>query len=444
MLCINGSIALDKEKMVPSKSPVLGMILKGFPRISETFISNEILLLEKAGFQIHIFSMRRPRETFSHNNVKNIRASVDYLPETLLVPLPRFLFHNFLLAKQNPTIYWHVLKSAVLRLRQTRKVATIKHFLQAGYLVHKFLPDQNVVHLHAHFAHSPTSVASFTSQLSGLPFSFTAHAKDIYTSDPNLLGDKIDKSEFVVTCTEHNKQYLGGLLNSQKTPLYRIYHGIDTKLFNNRKEITPPETPYRLLTVARITKKKGIPTVLKAIRILCDEGFPVKHILIGDGDERKSVLALMKDLKLEKTTQWLGTLPHEKVLAHYREADLFVLGCEIAPNGDRDGIPNVILESMAMGVPVVSTQISAIPEVIADEATGLMVPSHAPEEMAKAIKRLLTDIELRKKVIESARTRVMEEFDNRSLIRGLAKVFAEKIPTFSHLSIPKSSDDTGG
>jgi len=444
MLCTNGSKALDKKKMVPAKPPALGMILKGFPRISETFISNEILLLEKAGFQIHIFSMRRPRESFSHSSVKNIRAAIDYLPETLLVPFPRFLYHNLLLARQIPTIYRQVLKSALLRFRQTRKLATIKHFLQAGYLVHKFLPDQNVVHLHAHFAHSPTSVASFTSQLSGLPFSFTAHAKDIYTSDPKHLGDKINKSEFVVTCTEHNKQYLDGLSNSQNTPIYRIYHGIDTKLFNNRKEITPPETPYRLLTVARMTQKKGIPTVLEAIRILCDEGLPIKHILIGDGDERKHVLALMKDLNLENTSQWLGTLPHEKVLAHYREANLFVLGCEIAPNGDRDGIPNVILESMAMGVPVVSTQISAIPEVIADEATGLLVPPHAPEEMAKAIKRLLTDIDLRRKVIESARTSVMEEFDNRSLIRDLAKVFAERIPSFSHLSILKSSDDTAG
>jgi len=443
MLCINGSIALDKEKMVPSISPALGMILKGFPRISETFISNEILLLEKAGFQIHIFSMRRPRETFSHSNVKNIRASVDYLPETLLVPLPRFLFHNLLLARQIPTVYWHVLKSAVLRLRQTRKLATIKHFLQAGYLVHKCLPKQNVVHLHAHFAHSPTSVAHFTSQLSGLPFSFTAHAKDIYTSDPKLLSEKINKSGFVITCTEHNKQYLNELENSRNTPVYRIYHGIDTELFNSREETTLPEPPYRLLTIARMTRKKGIPTVLQAIRILCDEGLPIKHILIGDGDERKHVLALMKDLNLENTSQWLGTLAHEKVLEFYRQADLFVLGCEIAPGGDRDGIPNVILESMAMGVPVVSTQISAIPEVISSHVTGLLVPPHAPEEMARSIKQLLTDINLRKKVVESARTRVLEEFDNRSLIRDLAAVFAEKIPTFGHLSKSMSSDTTG-
>jgi glycosyltransferase involved in cell wall biosynthesis len=423
--------------MVSSKSPTLGMILKGFPRISETFISNEILLLEKAGFQIHIFSMRRPRETFSHRNVQNIRASVDYLPETLLVPLPRFLFHHLLLAKQNPAIYRHVLKSAIHRLRQTRKLATIKHFLQAGYLVHKYLPKQNVVHLHAHFAHSPTSVAYFTSQFSGLPFSFTAHAKDIYTSDPKLLSEKIKPSEFIITCTEHNKQYLNALENSRNTPVYRIYHGIDTKLFNSLEATTLPEPqpPYRLLTVARMTRKKGIPTVLEAIRILCDEGLPIKHILIGDGDERKRVLALIKDLGLENTSQWQGTLPHEKVLGFYRQADLFVLGCEIAPDGDRDGIPNVILESMAMGVPVVSTHISSIPEVITDEATGLLVASHSPGDMAKAIKRLLTDIDLRKKVIDSARTRVMEDFDNRSLIRDLANVFVEKIPAFRHLSI---------
>ena len=243
--------------MAPEKPPALGLILKGFPRISETFISNEILLLEKAGFKIHIFSMRRPRERFSHSSVKRINASVDYLPETFLVPLPLFFYHNILLAQQTPTIYRNVLKSAVQRFRQTRKPATLKHFFQAGYLVHKLLPDLNIVHLHSHFAHSPTSVASFTSQLSGLPFSFTAHAKDIYTSEPKFLSEKIDRSEFVITCTEHNKQYLNGLEKSGNTPVYRIYHGIDTEMFHNRKTVAPPKPPYRLLTVARMTQKKN-------------------------------------------------------------------------------------------------------------------------------------------------------------------------------------------
>ena len=171
--------------------PVLGMILKGYPRISETFISNEILLLEKLGFTIHLFSMRKPREDFTHDSVKKIRARVDYLPESLLKPLPRLLYHNLMLASKNPGVYVAALKTAWRRFLRTRKSATLKHLFQAGYLANRLLPASGVTHLHAHFAHSPTSVALFTSRLTGLPFSFTAHAKDIYTSDPRQLGEKI-------------------------------------------------------------------------------------------------------------------------------------------------------------------------------------------------------------------------------------------------------------
>ena len=154
-----------------SRAPVLGMILKGYPRISETFISNEILLLENLGFAVHLFSMRRPRENFSHESVKEIRAKVDYLPETLIKPLPRLLYHNLLLAAKKPVVYARALKAAYRRFLRTHKSATIKHLLQAGYLAHRFLPTSGVTHLHAHFAHSPTSVAMFTSHLTGLPLS---------------------------------------------------------------------------------------------------------------------------------------------------------------------------------------------------------------------------------------------------------------------------------
>ena len=140
-------------------APLLGMILKGYPRISETFISNEILLLEELGFRIHLFSMRRPRETFSHASVSRIRAAVDYLPETLLRPLPRLIYHNALLARKIPKRYAVALKTAMRRFGRTRKPATFKHLLQAGYLVQRLLPEKNVVHFHAHFAHSPASVA---------------------------------------------------------------------------------------------------------------------------------------------------------------------------------------------------------------------------------------------------------------------------------------------
>ena len=410
--------------MNTARGPVLGMILKGYPRISETFISNEILMLEKHGFAIHLFSMRQPREDFTHGSVQKIQARVDYLPETLLKPLPRLLYHNLILAHRQPGTYAAALKTAWRRFLRTRKPATLKHLLQAGYLAQRLLPGSGVAHLHAHFAHSPTSVAMFTSQLTGLPFSFTAHAKDIYTSDSRQLSEKIDLARFVVTCTEYNRRHLLEVSDGHKTPIHRIYHGIDMDLFAGH-EGQPRNSgqPHQILTIARLTAKKGLPTVYRALKILADRGLEFKHTLIGDGEDRRSILQLIKKLELGSVTRWLGTRPHEAVLDHYRAADLFVLGCEVAADGDRDGIPNVLIESMAMGVPVVATDISAIPELVVDGQTGLLVPAGRPDKLADAMQRLLTDKELRHSVIPAARRTVADDFDNRRLIQDLADVY---------------------
>ncbi|MDD2389862.1 MAG: glycosyltransferase family 4 protein [Desulfobacterales bacterium] len=414
------------------QKPVLGMILKGYPRISETFISNEILLLERLGFLIRLFSMRQPREPFCHDSVRQIRAAVDYLPETLLRPLPRLLYHNGLLAGQIPRLYLRAMRLAWRRFRRTRKLATVKHLLQAGYLVHRLLPQSGVTHLHAHFAHSPTSVALYASLLSGLGFSFTAHAKDIYTSDPRQLAEKMQMARFVVTCTEYNKHYLQGLLPDSAAPVYRVYHGIDLELFASQmphKSIdTPmaPAPPFQIVTVARLTAKKGLPVVIKAIRRLCDLNVPVQYTLIGDGEDREKILSLIREENIGHVTRWLGTMPHHEVLKHYRRADLFVLGCETAPNGDIDGIPNVFMESMAMGVPVVATRISAIPELIEHERTGLLVPPGNPEQLAEAMIRLLTDIPLRQRIIRLAGENVQQHFDNRKLIQQLAGIYRKE------------------
>jgi glycosyltransferase involved in cell wall biosynthesis len=425
-------VKVKSDIPVPTK-PVLGMILKGYPRISETFISNEILLLEKLGFNIHIFSMRQPRDNFAHGSVKQIRAGVDYLPETLLVPLPRFLYYNLLLVLRKPRTYATALKMAFKRFRRTRRLATFKHLLQAGYLVQRFLPGKNVVHLHAHFAHSPTSVALFTSQLSGLKFSFTAHAKDIYTSDHRQLREKLCLAKFAVTCTETNRKYLEAASDGDASLVHRIYHGIDIDLFSGNPAVVKNNDEYHILTVARIIAKKGLPTVLHAIRRLCDSGYRIRHTLIGDGDQRAKILALIRKLALENTTRWLGTQPHETVLDYYRKADLFVLGCEVAPDGDRDGIPNVLLESMAMGVPVVATTVSAIPELVEDGSSGLLVPPGDPEKLAAAMERMLTSMSLRQQVIEKGRNRVIQYFDNKKLIKDLATVFRQQIPEFKNL-----------
>jgi glycosyltransferase involved in cell wall biosynthesis len=414
----------DKDNMVVTNKSSMGFVLKGYPRISETFISNEIHLLEKLGFSLHLFSMRHPRESYTHESVKLIQAPVDYLPETLLRHLSRLVYHNAHLAKLHPSRYSDGFKLMLRRWQRSRKIATLKHLFQAGYLVHKLIPGSGVRHLHAHFAHSPTSVALFASQLSGLPFSFTGHAKDIYTSNSRQLREKILLAKFVVTCTEYNREYLQSLISGETT-IHCVYHGIDVGLFSPSAERRKPSPPYRVLTVARLVEKKGLPTVFRALRCLIDRGCSVRYTLIGDGEERDSLLALIRALGLGHVCDWLGTQPHQVVLDHYSKADLFVLGCEVAPNGDRDGIPNVFLESMAMGVPVLSTRVSAIPELVQDGSSGLLVPPGEPEIMAETMERLLVDNNLRRQLTAAAQQRILTDFDNRKLIKRLGELFED-------------------
>jgi glycosyltransferase involved in cell wall biosynthesis len=406
--------------------PTLAYILKGYPRISETFISNEILLLEQLGFTMRLFPMRKGREDFCHESVKQIKARVDYLPTELLLELPRLIGPNILCAVKQPKRYRQALATAVRRYRRTGRQATFKHLFQAGYLTGKFLSkDPSICHLHGHFAHSPTSVTMFSSLLSGLSFSFTAHAKDIYTSNPDQLREKLDLAVFVATCTRQNKLYLEELESGDGAEIHCIYHGIDVNLFKSDTTRIATSPPFKLLTVARIIEKKGLPTVYRALKKVADNGIDFEHTLIGDGDDRDSVLRLLKELGLNLQCRWLGTKPHEEVLEHFSQSDLFIMGSKIAADGDRDGIPNVLVESLAMGVPAVATKVSSIPEIIIDTKTGLTVEQEDSEALSKAIIRLLTDRPLRQKVIEQGRSFVEEHFDNSRLIVDLAGLFID-------------------
>jgi glycosyltransferase involved in cell wall biosynthesis len=416
-----------------STPKTLAYILKGYPRISETFISNEILLLEKLGFQMHLFPMRQPRENFSHASVKEIKAEVSYLPTELGENLVKLLRPNLLLALKHPKRFIETVRLATQGSPKNR-LATLKHFLQAGYMSYYFLMgNTEITHLHGHFAHSPTSVTRFASSFSGIPYSFTAHAKDIYTSKKDKLRQRIQEAKFVVTCTKHNQQYLEEIKDDCLTPIHCIYHGIDLDLFQNSTDEKIPTEPYQIFTVARLTAKKGLPTIYQALVLLKQKGLSFTHTLIGDGDDRDQIMALIKELELGTECQWLGTQTHEEVLKQFKKSDLFVLGCEIAANGDRDGIPNVIVESLAMGIPALSTHVSAIPEILIHEQTGLIVPPKDPAAMAEAMERILTDSALRKKIIAEGKKRVATQFDNKLLIQELAQIFRSQVPELAEM-----------
>lgn len=416
---------------VMSPRTFLGMILKGYPRISESFISQEIALLEALGLPVEIYSLRRPRESFTHGSVRRIRALVTYLPEYVLPNLRSVLEPNLRLWARLGTRYVRCFHEALRRAVDRRTTATLRHFLQGGYLAWHRLLGRPVRHLHAHFCHTPTSVAFFASQLTGLPYSFTAHAKDIYTSDPDQLRRKMQHARFVVTCTGYNARYLGSIMEAgtadprdggpgRPVPIHTIYHGIDLEFFDYGTD-PPAAPPFRVLSVGRIVPKKGYDDVLHALKRLAEWGVPFHFDHVGSGEDMENIKALARRLGLRDRTTFHGTLPHEKVIDFYRRSHVFVLGCKTAPNGDRDGIPNVLVEAMAVGLPVVSTRHSAVPELVEDGVTGTLVPPGSPEALAGALKKVLEagpSLEPQKR---AARKKVEADFDSR---RCIGKLFA--------------------
>lgn len=431
--------------------PTLGVILKGYPRISETFISNEIKLLEEQGFTIHIFSMRKPRENFSHKSVKSINAKVTYLPEYLSLGFPRLLWNTIFCALLHTSTFRSTFKLFLSRFAGTKKIHTwIKHFMQACVVANNVTPH-NITHIHSHFAHTPTSVAMYAAKLAGIPFSFTAHAKDIYTQPPRRVAEKMQHALFAVTCTKYNKRTLETIARSYPAPdapplyalppladgapvrspqpgycpIHTVYHGIDLSLFSTQQNGVTTHTPYSILTVARLVEKKGLMTILDSLRLLFLRNIPFQYTLIGEGPLMSTLKQKVYEYGLSDFVNFTGTLPHEEVLRHYRKADVFLLGCKLAKNGDRDGIPNVLAEAMAMGVPVVATKVSGIPELVEDQVSGLLAPCEQPEALADATELLLTNSALRQSVISGAERKVHQVFNNRQLILQLADIFEQ-------------------
>ena len=407
------------------------MILKGYPRISESFISSEILLLESLGIKLDIYSLRQPREAVTHEHVRKIRAGVTYIPEYILPGLRTIIPSNNRLFQRLGPRYLRCFAGAAARALSRRKSATIRHFLQAGHLVQTRLSGPGVKHLHAHFCHTPASVAFFASELTGIPFSFTAHAKDIYTSEPDQLVRKIEKASFVVTCTRYNADFLTNLAGPgangrRATPIHTIYHGIDPDYFAFRLP-AEPQPPYRLISVGRLVPKKGYDDLLKALAILDHTGFPFHLTHIGDGENGPEIKRLAAELGLAGRVSFLGTLSHDMVRSYYRKSHLFVLAARIAKNGDRDGIPNVLAEAMACGLPVLATNVSAVPELITDGETGILVPPQDPPAMAQAISAALLAPEAALKRAKRARQRIESEFDSKKCVLKLYELFNQAL-----------------
>lgn len=387
--------------------PPVGYVLNKFPVLSETFVLNELLALEARGVPLHIFALERPNDPRFHDGLSKLKARVSYVPGYL--EPDRLLAHHRRLARRAPRRYLGTLAAAA------RRPATLSRFLQAGYVANE-ARRLRLTHLHAHFANRATTVASLAAKAAGIPFSFTAHAVDIYRSDVNakLLEDKIADAKFVVTVSDYNKSHLAGYANGSAGKIVRIYNGIDLSRF------TPVGAAHRepptIVTVARLVEKKGHKVLIEACRLLHERGVPFRSWIIGKGMLRSPLERQIRQAGLDEQVRLLGPLNQLEVLECYRQADILALPCLVAADGNRDGLPVSIVEALACGLPVVTTRMDGITEAVRDRHNGLLVPSGDAGSLADALEALIGDPELRDRLAANTRLSVEFLFDlNRSV-----------------------------
>jgi len=388
------------------KAATVGLLVKTYPKISETFILEEILGLERHGLRLHIFSLRRPSDVISHTATEAVRAPVSYLPPDGVLDVTAVIAAHVALIVKSP---WRYLKTLLFVLRREEPNRT-RAFLQAGYLANR-LSKAGIAHLHAHFASEPAGVAELVSKLAPISYSISAHAKDIYLSPPGSLRRKIRGARFTVTCTEYNRNQLSGIAGPEATVL-RMYHGIDLSRFRPaRISDSQPERPL-VLSVGRLREKKGFAVLIEACRLLRDAGIAMRCQIVGYGEEHDRLKLLISRHALEDTVHLVGKMTHDELIELYRQTTVFALPCQVASDGDRDGIPNVLLEALGMEIPVISTSVSGIPEVIRDGVNGLMIAPHDAQGLADAIRRLLDSPALRQRLGAAGRQTVATGFCN--------------------------------
>ncbi|MGF1631944.1 MAG: glycosyltransferase [Kiloniellaceae bacterium] len=403
---------------------VVAVILKGYPRLSETFIAQEILALERRGFALRLVSLRHPTDRKRHPVHDDIRAPVGYLPEYLYQE-PLRVLRGWWSARGRPG-YARARQAFLRDLRRDLTPNRLRRFGQACVLAAE-LPG-TVTQLYAHFLHTPASVTRYAAMMTGLPWSVSAHAKDIWTIPDWEKREKLEEARWLVTCTAFGAAHLRGLA-AQPERVNLLYHGLDLDRFaaappaQGGPDGSDPADPVRLLSVGRAVEKKGYDLLLSALATLPgDLHWRFTHV--GGGPLRPALERQAAALGLAGRIDWRGAEAQAEVLAQYRGADLFVLASRIAKDGDRDGLPNVLMEAQSQGLACLATRVAAIPELIDDGVTGALVPPEDPAALAARLARLITDPDERRRLGQAGQQRMRADFDMKSGIDTLARLLS--------------------
>lgn len=399
------------ESSHPASLGRVGYVLKMYPRFSETFVVNELLAQEAAGTRIDVFSLRPPVDARFHAALAQVEAPVTWVRSTSVRAgeawaevgaaadaLPGF-------GRAWPELLRHDLRDVLQAVEVARAVL-----------------DRGLVHLHAHFGSVATTVTRLAALLSGVGYSFTAHAKDIYhcSVEDDDLAAKLRDACAVVTVSDHNLAHLRERFGADAGRVVRIYNGIDLQQFSYR---APSDRPRHVVGVGRLVPKKGFADLLEAVALLAADGDPVTCDLVGDGELRAELDARVRQLGLQDRVRLLGARTQDEVVHALGAAAVMAAPCVVGEDGNRDGLPTVVLEAMALGTPVVATPVTGMPEAVLDGRTGLLVPERSPAALAAALRRVLDAPQERVRLAAAARDLVETRFDRDAQARRLRAVF---------------------
>jgi len=440
--------------MISSQPPPhVGYILRSYPRLSQTFILHEILALEQLGLSLQIFAITNPHEPVAQGQVAEVRAPVQYLEDVTRRPRAMIVREHLRTALESPRRYAatlrYLLRNKVIDTAYTAS-SRFECFHQAVYLARQLRrPDNTIGHLHAHFAHDPALIALLTHMLTGISFSFTAHARDLFQIPQQSLIERIAAASAVLTCCGANLAYFDEVVPSALRAKVRlIHHGVNLEGFQprsesakereeTRNEVSPEtlgvtsrdfvdhEDAPLILSVGRLVAKKGFPDLLRACAQLKHSGQRFRCAIYGDGPLRAELAELIDELGLTGDVALPGECSQRELIPIFQQADIFALTPFVTEDGDRDGIPNVLVEAMACGLPAVSTAVSGIPELIRHEHNGLLAQPRDIAELAAQLGRLLGDAQQRKQFGAAARQTVVEHFDLHAAARQIAVLFEQ-------------------
>lgn len=390
------------------REPHVAFVVSRFPKITETFILYEILAIERLGLSVELFALRRERQAVAHPEAMAMTRRTHFHP---IVSLD-ILRANWHFLSRRPLVYLRTAAEVLGgTVGSTKLFSGALAFLPMAILFAERMERSGVTHVHAHFATHPALVALIVHRLTGIPFSFTAHGSDLHV-DRRMLDIKLDAAKFAVTCSEFNRRVMAEAASSQlaANKLHVIKYGVDLDLFYPAEGERSHEVT-EIICVAALEDVKGHKFLIEACRLLTERGVAFRLHLVGDGPLRGDLERRVAAAGLAQLTVFHGMRNRAAVADMLRAADIKVLASYAAPDGKREGMPNVLIEAMASGLAVVSTQLTGIPELVESGTTGYLVPPADPAALADALRRLCLDPSIRLRMGEAGRRKAQQEFD---------------------------------